>query len=124
MLIVVEEFGIFDREQDLIFLSPDESPRRAILEEKAGDFASHPLDFNRSGENMFQSASKEATWAESARHIKLKIEELRKKRMAERAKLLERLGGKEPPAWPDLSNWVVPTIIFVEARRGSDHRLL
>ncbi|CAG8982025.1 hypothetical protein HYALB_00013996 [Hymenoscyphus albidus] len=64
MLIVVEEFGIFDRKQDLIFLSPDERPRRGILEEKAGDFATKPLDFYRSGENMFQSASKEATWAE------------------------------------------------------------
>lgn len=117
IFIVVEKFGTFDHERDPIFLAPSEKDRRMTLET------------SRQGgteEDIFSHAAREASWADSARFIENQLVQFKEDVIFEvNNPGFVPMEGQADYSYPaDFPEWRIPTIRFVEARKGSDRRLL
>ncbi|CAG8982027.1 hypothetical protein HYALB_00013998 [Hymenoscyphus albidus] len=120
ILLVVEQFGDFRHEKDIIFTTPScEQSRKTLLRQvRAG----------RDGNTLFGSdVQNVSTWAESERFLNESMEELRTRHSEFRTAVLslglatpQEITAGQRPGLINLSTYIFPRFRFVEARKGKD----
>ncbi|CAG8953035.1 hypothetical protein HYFRA_00003228 [Hymenoscyphus fraxineus] len=120
ILLVVEQFGDFRHETDIVFTTPScEQSRKTLLRQ---------VRPGRDGNTLFGSDVQNApTWAESERLINESMEEFRTRHSEFRTAVLslglttsQEITAGQRPGLIDLSTYTFPRFRFVEARKGKD----
>ncbi|CAG8953036.1 hypothetical protein HYFRA_00003229 [Hymenoscyphus fraxineus] len=113
LLLVVESFGNFNYERDVLFVPPDEQGRANIL---------HGWRRRNGGDSRAGFAT---NWDFSAKILYHELKILRSRQLKERRLFLEsdkytKEQKKRALGMTDLSNWVVPKVGFVVAKKKND----